>query len=91
VLKEAQEKGMKAIICNSCTEQNFPMVASLAKKYPGLVIPAFGIHPFHLKESSKDWVLNLEKQLTELPYSSIGKERFLTKIPIYSKNRGNWA
>ncbi len=64
--------GYKAVVC-ATRESEFPRLAALAKAFPDNIIPAFGLHPWFLRERTTDWVKNLRAALAKTPGAHVGE------------------
>ncbi len=64
--------GYEAVVC-ATRESEFPRLATLAKAFPDNIIPAFGLHPWFLRERTTDWVKNLRAALAETPGAHVGE------------------
>ncbi len=65
--------GIEACAVNGTSEQDWPVVASLARIYPNFVIPSFGLHPWYVSQRSSKWLSSLETYLHEFPTAAIGE------------------
>lgn len=65
--------GVERCFANATHEQDWPQVAALAEANPGVVFPAFGIHPWHAHTASQGWQDRLATLLTKHPRASIGE------------------
>ncbi|MBP7828308.1 MAG: RluA family pseudouridine synthase [Kiritimatiellae bacterium] len=72
VLARARAAGIERMICCGSTESDWPRVAELAGRHADLV-PAFGLHPWYLRERSAQWIENLERLLIEHPGAGVGE------------------
>lgn len=64
--------GYKAVVC-ATRESEFPSLVALAKAFPDNIIPAFGLHPWFLRERTTDWEKNLRAALAETPGAHVGE------------------
>jgi TatD DNase family protein len=69
---EAISAGVKRMVVNGSCEVDWPDVARLAELYP-VVLPSFGLHPWHHHERSPNWLRHLESLLITHPYSAVGE------------------
>ena len=53
------------ILLNAAKLEDFPRVAALAKKFPGRIVPAFGVHPWFAEEWNSDAKRILRERLAE--------------------------
>ena len=63
----------KRILLNAVSEDDFPRVAALAKKFPGLIIPAFGIHPWGSDSWTSETSAVLRHYLSSIPFATVGE------------------
>jgi TatD DNase family protein len=72
IIARAREAGVTAMLCCGTRESDWDDVAGLSQKYPE-IIPAFGLHPWFVKDRSLDWLIRLEATLTEYPQAILGE------------------
>jgi TatD DNase family protein len=65
--------GITACIVNGTDTADWHLVAELAEKYPGYVLPSFGLHPWKVKGRAGDWAKQLESFLRRFPESGVGE------------------
>lgn len=73
LVRETREAGVARMVVNGTREEDWAAVAELARRWPELVIPAFGLHPWHAAGRSPDWRDRLETLLTEFPEAAVGE------------------
>ena len=73
VIEEAVRRGAKKIVVNGTREDDWDQVASLAKKYTGLVIPFFGLHPWYASKRSEKWAARLRRFLDDFRTAGVGE------------------
>lgn len=83
ILGEARDAGVTRMVVNGTTEADWPVVADLARRYPDLIIPAFGLHPWFIAQRSPDWLAILENFLREFPGAAVGEIGLDRWIPEY--------
>jgi TatD DNase family protein len=81
-MRRAEMAGVRHIVCNGTQEADWPLVAQLAKQAVAThptVIPCYGLHPWHVKERSGQWLKSLETALTAGPsgVGEIGLDRWI--------------
>lgn len=59
------------ILLNSVKPADFARVAALAKKFPGRVVPAFGVHPWFAEEWNSAAEKLLRERLAEAPAGEV--------------------
>ena len=72
VVTNAAQNGVTHFINPSAHPKDWDKVAELALLYPQLV-PAFGVHPWHIDEVSADWEQRLENMLNKYPTAFVGE------------------
>ncbi len=75
-----REAGITACVVNGTCEEDWPEVARLAKRYPGFVLPAFGLHPWKVADRSSSWLDTLAAFLESHPGAGLGEcglDRFM--------------
>ena len=73
LVAEMQSAGITACIVNGTSEDDWPEVAALAEKFPGFVVPSFGLHPWKVDSRSTDWLDTLRRFLNEFPTAALGE------------------
>lgn len=73
IITAALSAGVAQMVCASTSEADWQAVASLAGAYPGQVIPAFGLHPWHLDNTVSDWEVRLEGLLQKYSSALVGE------------------
>jgi len=68
-----RREGVAAMVVNGACEADWPAVAELARRYPDLIIPSFGYHPWYVGERTTSWRENLEHVLRENPGAVVGE------------------
>lgn len=71
VIRTMIESGIQRCVVNGTSPSDWPMVAELAEKYPDLVIPSFGLHPWY--QATKRWTDELIDYVTSIPKACIGE------------------
>lgn len=64
--------GLGEMIVNGSCEEDWPQVAELARRLPW-VRPAFGLHPWYVKERSPAWLTALREHLEAHPRAVVGE------------------
>lgn len=72
-LDELKKDGIKKVVCAATKEANWEAVCKLAQEFPKFVVPALGLHPWYLQESSPNWGKHLKKMLEQNPKALIGE------------------
>ncbi|HOW96557.1 MAG TPA: TatD family hydrolase [Kiritimatiellia bacterium] len=72
VLARARAAGVERMVCCGSAESDWNRVVELAGRHPD-IIPAFGLHPWYLRERSAEWLPRLERLLIEHPRAGVGE------------------
>ena len=72
IITTAQQKGVTKMVVNGSCEEDWDQVLDLGRRYPALVIPSFGLHPWYVSERTESWQTKLEQMLNAIP-SAIGE------------------
>ncbi len=83
ILGEARDAGVARMAVNGSTEADWPVVAELARRYPELIVPAFGLHPWFIAGRTSGWRETLENFLREFPWAAVGEIGIDRWIPDY--------
>ena len=75
VIETMQQIGITCCVVNGTRPSDWGMVVDLAENYPDLIIPSFGLHPWHLNEiqTTPDWLDQLQSLLDTTPNACIGE------------------
>lgn len=66
------QTGLAEMIVNGSSEEDWPQVAALARDH-AWIRPAFGLHPWHVKERSTNWLEVLRQHLANHPHAVVGE------------------
>ena len=69
---DLRHAGVKGAVVNGTNEEEWPVVADLAREYPWIV-PSFGVHPWDCGNRGANWLPVLRKQLQADPRAGIGE------------------
>jgi TatD DNase family protein len=84
LIAAAREAGVVRMVVNGSCEEDWPAVADLARRAPDLVIPAFGLHPWHLCGRTPQWRDRLREFLETTPGATVGEiglDRWILESP----------
>lgn len=73
--------GIREAVVNGSSEADWADVANLSLRYPDLVRPAFGLHPWYIGDRSPAWKEKLESFLNAHPRATVGEiglDRWMT-------------
>nr|QIM10615.1 hypothetical protein PlAlph_5070 [uncultured Alphaproteobacteria bacterium] len=73
IVKKAQKSGLKKMVCAGTSSRDWEQVSQLSERNPELIIPAFGLHPWHVTKEQSDWEEKLHVFLTAYPKALIGE------------------
>lgn len=73
IVKKAQKTGLKKLVCTGTKEQDWSFVADFALCYPELIVPAFGLHPWHVGQEQEGWQEKLHDFLLRFPQALVGE------------------
>ena len=73
IISQALNQGCAKMICVSAMETDWEKVAELAKQYPDIIVPAFGVHPWYISKQSLGWQTRLQQMLEQFPHALIGE------------------
>ena len=80
VLADLRSIGLGGAVVNGTCEEEWPVVAALARELPW-VVPAFGLHPWDAGNRSSDWQRRLRAALEAEPRAGVGEiglDRWIT-------------
>lgn len=73
IIKASISLGVKKMICASVIEEDWDKIASLYEEFPENIVPAFGLHPWHIRNAQSGWEKRLEEYLIKYPQALIGE------------------
>ena len=65
--------GVARMVVNGYCESDWPQVAALARKFPDLVVPSFGCHPWYVGGRTPRWREKLVEFLDATPGAVVGE------------------
>ncbi|HAT20249.1 MAG TPA: hypothetical protein DCS85_08845 [Verrucomicrobiales bacterium] len=71
-------------VVNGTCQDNWPRVMSLARRYPDLLQPSLGLHPWKIASRSPDW---LEKLKRTLPSPCTPEQSFSVNAALTVRSR----
>jgi TatD DNase family protein len=72
IMSRAKDAGVMRILCCGTKENDWDAVAELSQGYQG-VVPAFGLHPWFIRERSGQWLERLASFLVRHPHAALGE------------------
>ncbi|OYW73972.1 MAG: hydrolase TatD [Verrucomicrobia bacterium 12-59-8] len=72
ILAMLPQTGLAEMIVNGSSEEDWPAVADLARQH-SWIRPAFGLHPWYVKERSSQWSATLRQLLLDHPHAVVGE------------------
>ncbi len=82
IVRDLQAAGVKGVVVNGTNEDEWPVVAALAKEFPW-VVPSFGVHPWDAGNRAADWLPQLRAVLESNPRAGVGEiglDRWLLEL-----------
>ena len=73
IIRLCQEAGVQKLVCVSILEKDWDRVAMLYEQFPDVIVPAFGLHPWYVREALAGWAERLESFLQKYPNALIGE------------------
>jgi len=84
LLAACRDVGVVRMVVNGSCPGDWPAVADLARRHPGLIIPAFGVHPWYVHQRGEDWQDSLRRHLDASPEAVVGEiglDRWILDCP----------
>ena len=72
IIRDLAASGVKGIVVNGTNEEEWPVVAALAREHRWIV-PSFGLHPWDCGNRGPDWEKHLRAALAANPAAGIGE------------------
>ena len=72
VLARAAQANVVGMVCNGSNERDWDSVRALAAASPA-ILPAFGLHPWHIDTRTPGWLETLSDRLVATPTASVGE------------------
>lgn len=72
VLADLQTIGLKRAVVNGTCEEEWPVVADLARQHDW-ILPSYGLHPWDAGNRSAQWLHSLRARLTTEPLAGVGE------------------
>lgn len=73
IVATARAAGVTQMVVNGSCEKDWPQIATLAREFPGLVVPSFGYHPWYVAERTPRWRDTLVDWLDCTPGAVVGE------------------
>ena len=73
IIADLRAKGFVKIVCASSVPSDWEQVAALAARYPDMVIPAFGLHPWYIKDAPENWSDKIRGYLQKFSNAWVGE------------------
>ena len=73
LLAAMRSAGVTHCVVNSTRESDWEAVAELAEIHPEMIVPAFGIHPWHAHQLGALWQQRLRGLLERFPRAGVGE------------------
>ncbi|MFN0077548.1 MAG: TatD family hydrolase [Prosthecobacter sp.] len=72
IITQMPQSGLAEMIVNGSSEEDWPAVAKLAHTHTW-IRPAFGLHPWYVKERGPNWLTALRDHLLAHPHAVVGE------------------
>lgn len=72
IISQVPQAGIAEMIVNGSSEEDWPAVAKLAHEHTW-IRPAFGLHPWYVKERGPKWLTTLRDHLAAHPHAVVGE------------------
>jgi TatD DNase family protein len=82
IMRDLAASHVKGIVVNGTNEDEWPVVAALAKAHK-IVVPSLGVHPWDAGNRSPDWLAKLRAALAATPRAGVGEiglDRWLLEL-----------
>ncbi|MFD2159123.1 TatD family hydrolase [Rubritalea tangerina] len=73
LISKAQSAGIKKMVVNGTSPSDWPSVSDLATKFPDIIVPSFGLHPWHTPSDENEWLPQLKHFLAKHPIVGVGE------------------
>lgn len=73
LIATCRSAGVTKMVVNGACEADWRQVAALARRFPDVVVPSFGYHPWYLHERSGGWRDAIVSALDQTPGAVIGE------------------
>lgn len=73
IINDALKVGVDKFVCAAIIENDWQKIANLYEQYPDNIIPAFGLHPWYIREAQDGWSERLESFLQKYSQSLVGE------------------
>lgn len=87
MVKKAQKSGLKKMVCAGTSSRDWERVALWAEQNPQSVVPAFGLHPWHVASEQPDWEEKLRNFLSAFPQAPVGETGLDGLKPDFDKQQ----
>src|SRR3954464_5420784 len=81
IIAAAEKESVAHMVVNGSSEEDWNGVFELAREYPRLIVPSFGLHPWYVSGRSKDWQAKLIERVEAVPSAigEIGLDKWILK------------
>lgn len=73
VIESFVKQGINKLICAATKREDWEKIEKIYQDFPDNIIPAFGIHPWYVRDIKNNWAEDLEKLLIKYPHALIGE------------------
>jgi TatD DNase family protein len=83
LLNAAEKEGVRKMVVNGSSEEDWPQVLAIAKSSP-LLIASFGYHPWYVRNRTSGWKEELVRHLDQAPagVGEIGLDRWIKDFDL---------
>ncbi len=73
IVTEMLDAGVEQCVVNGTGPDDWEQVAALARKFPALIIPSYGLHPWKTPQQGEGWKTELVKHVNSTPLACVGE------------------
>lgn len=88
ILKDCATGNVRKMVVNGTCEEDWAAVKALAESHPTMIIPAYGLHPWRIRQRSTQWLTTLGQYLEESPAAVVGEiglDRWINDYDIHDQ------
>ena len=88
ILKDCAKAQVRKMVVNGTCEEDWAAVKILAESHPTVIVPAYGLHPWHIRQRSTQWLATLRHNLKENPSAVVGEiglDRWIKDFDIHDQ------
>lgn len=73
LVSSARAAGVVRMVVNGSGVEDWAVAADLARRFPDIVQPSFGVHPWYIREQPENWTTPLRECLEQFPRAGVGE------------------